>query len=649
MQADIEKAILDKKEVAVLLLDYSKFFDMFEPTWCKNLLKKVGICGGRPELVEELYKNLKRYTKIGNTYGEAMCGSNGVGQGDVNAVLIALIFIDAQFRMLDSEFPDIDKSACLDDRSLRGQIASLHAAFRRIQTFDEKAGHETNPSKIAVSGTDKKTNEKIKKLNWGTDMQPVRKTPFGANKLTGHTITAQRRPMRKYQKERMEYALNTAKRCVHLPTYDALRSRVVAGMVIPRMLQDAQWCFPATRSLKRLRSTILSALWRGTRSLRCPEIVIAVLNDPTRVDPWGAAINQMFLKARRTLSRCARRREIFANTMRQILHDDAKHADKDTIKDRGIQGPAHAIFRVLKVLGLKGEIGDDDEGLTISDASDTAINLMNTPLPIIKRQLKSWIRRAIMATLRDDCQGDEPRRKDMIEVPVDVDIHATTANFSTARGKMPYKKDPLLRRELQSVITGAVRTADRLCAAGMIESDVCQNPKCGGARRTAKHIFCSCHDYSKHHEELEAVNHKVLDQTRGLGSQKLYEQVREILSNQTFLVTGICPDHNDTTELQRKIRNDAQDPIFESIPLQEELITMEFSRLKSTASGTCKSTRMARRSFQKTKTSRYRAGDFSSRQMPRPTKANPSLPPSMTTTLPSCGRSRGALRWLWLQ
>ena len=101
-------------------------------------------------MVTHLYQNLHRYIKLGSSYGPLICPYNGLGQGDSTSLLAALALVSVQFTMLDKVLPNLRKSACLDDRNLRGSLADVTAALKLIMRFDELAGHFTNPTKTTA-------------------------------------------------------------------------------------------------------------------------------------------------------------------------------------------------------------------------------------------------------------------------------------------------------------------------------------------------------------------------------------------------------------------------------------------------------------------------------------------------------------------
>ena len=92
-QADCEHALLSEKNPVVLLLEYWKFFDAFEPIWIKDFMVSLGLDEDLAFSAADLYCNLMRYIKIHGTYGRPLTGANGLGQGDSLSMMIALAFV----------------------------------------------------------------------------------------------------------------------------------------------------------------------------------------------------------------------------------------------------------------------------------------------------------------------------------------------------------------------------------------------------------------------------------------------------------------------------------------------------------------------------------------------------------------------------
>ena len=60
-QAECEHALLTKANLVILLLDYRKFFDVFEPEWVRKFATVLGLYADLAESVAQLYKNLIRF------------------------------------------------------------------------------------------------------------------------------------------------------------------------------------------------------------------------------------------------------------------------------------------------------------------------------------------------------------------------------------------------------------------------------------------------------------------------------------------------------------------------------------------------------------------------------------------------------------
>ena len=88
-----------------------------------------------------------------------------------------------------------------------------------------------------------------------------------------------------------------------LPVSAAIKCTMVAVSAVPIMYCGLQWACPSWTTLNRMRTAVRKALWGFKRQMRCPEIVIAVLFPPDRVDPASAMTHRVFCDARRYLSR----------------------------------------------------------------------------------------------------------------------------------------------------------------------------------------------------------------------------------------------------------------------------------------------------------------------------------------------------------
>ena len=119
-QGQMELAAMNGNPMACFLFDYYKFFDAFEPEFNCEMLKAVGVSDEPADMFTHLNQNAERHIKIGNTYGEALDTSNGLGQGDSFAMMSAIIYVAIQHRFLTYSFPSLKMSSVIYDRNIRG-------------------------------------------------------------------------------------------------------------------------------------------------------------------------------------------------------------------------------------------------------------------------------------------------------------------------------------------------------------------------------------------------------------------------------------------------------------------------------------------------------------------------------------------------
>ena len=94
----------------------------------------------------------------------------------------------------------------------------------------------------------------------------------------------------------------------------------------------------------------------------------------------------------------------------------------------------------------------------------------------------------------------------MVGIDRAYDDHATMANLRHRLKKTKknerrdtlqhyYRNDPKLYHTLQSILSGSIRTPDRLHDALIFKSDVSEFRACMVSRGTADHIFGDCTKY----------------------------------------------------------------------------------------------------------------------------------------------------------
>ena len=145
---------------------------------------------------------------------------------------------------------------------------------------------------------------------------------------------------------------------------------------------------------------------------------MTILGDPIRDDPWGAMIANSLLAARRVLRKDTGRLEGFLGYIAKILRSGelpAKPAD----------GPMFGVLRAIGDLKVRGTINEDRQYFLLQQEEGPHIDLFHRSAVAVKDVLRRWIRVAILDGLAIQCQGENPRRKDMVGLSRQVNIIAT--------------------------------------------------------------------------------------------------------------------------------------------------------------------------------------------------------------------------------
>jgi len=178
----------------------------------------------------------------------------------------------------------------------------------------------------------------------------------------------------------------------------------------------------------------------------------------------------------------------------------------------------------------------------VSDEFRSRIDLCGNSKDALVFKLRQWTRQAILRALQERCTtSPDKSRKDMKDISCYVDIESTSANFAQRKGTHQYANDSLLTNMLKSIISGSIRLGDRLHAAGFIPCDQCTDVTCEG-RHITMHVFWTCKRHRKRRAEFQEQYNKLYQHASDQGGSHATEHLEQLLANETFKMTGICPD-----------------------------------------------------------------------------------------------------------
>ena len=254
-----------------------------------------------------------------------------------------------------------------------------------IETFDKAAGHKTNLSKSYVFANTQAARDELRKHNAaGKDTSIV----TIAN-MVGHDITAKRsRDTRAITERTIKATLRATKATSMMDITRKQRTKLITNAVIPAAVSGTMWATPSKRASNTLKTEVLKAIWGKGRKLRSPEMVLAVINNPTRADPLGALVYKRLSDARRLLNKNQGRlhRAIHTyemqkentNSTHQHNVDDTEHRNEESVQRGALSSELYATDSIYNkangpITGMKqaaallgGKLDYDKEGFYIA-------------------------------------------------------------------------------------------------------------------------------------------------------------------------------------------------------------------------------------------------------------------------------------------
>ena len=152
-------------------------------------------------------------------------------------------------------------------------------------------------------------------------------------------------------------------------------------------------------------------------------------------------------------------------------------------------------------------------------------------------------------------------RKDLVGISALVDCHATLGLLNARRPRADGGGSVLSpddKRILQRIISGSIRSPDRLHAAGLVATDCCKHCQ---ARGTTEHLFWDCSHYARVRDVFLRQIQDYIAQVRR-HSKKRAAAIEEILRVPAFRHCGICNLNPRIYDHANKLSEEV-DPIFE--------------------------------------------------------------------------------------
>ena len=576
-QAFLEYAMMNEQSKVLVSYDFKKYFDAFDYEWTRNFLLHIGMPAELVELQYNFYKTITRRIKKGRSHSEQFEAYNGYGQGDVLSLIPALLYVSWQFKMTDKEFPRVTKGAYLDDRNYRGDLQDILKLDKVINEFDHLAGHATQNDKTVYLMTDREERQRFMRTTVN-GKQP--KCPLHSEML-GYVMTVSKQKCCTYTDKRMKKSGSVSARANSAPLSFGKRKKLLATKIIPTGIHGTLWSPPSIAEAMTQRTKTLECQWGKTSKVRCPEVVIGILNEPTRANLYYAAVHRAFNETRRMLIKdTIRYHQFYEDTLwyqKWKARMDKRTQDKADNDEREYgTGPVKGFMTYAADMGMKVTLANYTIIITTQDG--TRVDLCTPLAGLFNMVIKDACRYHVLdklskritteAKVMSNGKTKKPRA-DMQGITARVD-HVTTmamlnhkncANPKSLQedkdfpnnesGKdlcKPCELSGRSYRRLQTIIAGSIRPPNRMIYTGRVSTSTCTHPSCNNAIHNATHMFWECAKWTgireKYKRQIDFMIKKLNDIPDHRGKERA-KKIKHILTLPMFQQCGICPGEND--------------------------------------------------------------------------------------------------------
>jgi len=455
----LEQALLSGQELSGMSLDYSKCFDRVPIEIVLEVAERCGMDAGIMRAMRAMYKQLRRRFVLNGAVGKPFQSTNGILQGCPLSIVFLNLLVHTWATAVKEEAPEADPSGYADDTgAVVESAADLQPVANTTDEFAKLTGQKLNVEKSKCWSTASEGESALGELQLDGGHFAVVKSL----RCLGAHLRATKGGKNTTLEDRIVHAVQVARRIAWIGLPFRVKAELTSSLVVQASLYGVQVGGLTAKLLNQLQSACMKAVWGMSRKLRAKELVMTLLLPGHRVDPKQAAAYQCLKMLRAMVSKHPEMEQVLRNVW-QICEENA---------GRRAYGPVGLVFEVVDMLGWTWP---------------TFLQFHRpgrAPLPLTGNSDGWWlheVRDALrcamwkaVAVRRQDCAG--------LEASQGVDRIATL--------KYSGKCKPFEQGCLRSILSGSLRTRDRLHKANLAESPLCCF--CGLASETLQHLWWHC-------------------------------------------------------------------------------------------------------------------------------------------------------------
>ena len=124
------------------------------------------------------------------------------------------------------------------------------------------------------------------------------------------------------------------------------------------------------------------------RKMRCAEVLMSVITNPTRTDPWGAVTYQNIMNARRLLRKSDTR-------ARRLCADARDLIQREVVFDKLAVGPLASLIKLLLSIGIE-RVNFWQGSITIHSPQGYSIDLLHPSKKAVNAVLEPLVRWSVI-------------------------------------------------------------------------------------------------------------------------------------------------------------------------------------------------------------------------------------------------------------
>lgn len=440
-------------------LDKSKCFDRLLPDVSTAILIALGVPQTALRVFASLYGNLRRFLSYQSwtSHVPTTC-ANGVIQG----CSFSLLAVNAHMTIWSlylAALPGIHAASYIDDCYIWARIENFRVfqqALATTESWDKLTGQAANHRKSVAWSTNTRGRKLLKETF--PDMQH-----HHIVEILGASMQTTCKKDTGWDKSKTTKAIRDLKLIRALPCSRDVHSHIAGVKVIPQITFAPHLNMIPKQDLQNIQDTVADLLWKNRPLWRSRGLVLALLANPCRVEPFAA-------RAYRTIAECIQFLKHCQPTDRHRWANQCNHTQVG-------HSVVNAFREACTTLGLRHT---SEFHFTYRDSRPICF------LDFSPRELKSFLE----ALARQKCYEDacKSTRKDVNKNHGILDYHLTNAGSNYT--KTEYMKGLELRCFRDSSVVGCTPTNDRRIKAGTSTTNMCRF--CGQQIETLDHIINHC-------------------------------------------------------------------------------------------------------------------------------------------------------------